>query len=77
MRQCCSVQSGAHAAPDPSVASRLNIYKEPYYCINYLLIYNLKDLCERLNDCVRGEGSLKEAPAAADASRATFQPSNL
>lgn len=27
-----------------SLSSYLNIYKDSYYCINYLLIYNLKDL---------------------------------
>lgn len=75
MHQCCSVQSGVHAAPDPSVASHLNIYKEPYYCINYLLIYNLKDLYRTSQRLRWGEGSLQEGTAAADVSGATFQPS--
>lgn len=39
-----------HPAPAPPprlplcVSAYLNIYRDSYYCINYLLIYNLKDL---------------------------------
>lgn len=34
----------ALSAKPTHLSSYLNIYKDFYYCINYLLIYNLKDL---------------------------------
>lgn len=49
MHQCyfyalSTTHSSSDFLPPPLLFSYLNIYKDSYYCINYLLIYNLKDL---------------------------------
>lgn len=48
VRACVWVYRHTTIPPPPhthhSLFTHLNIYKDCYYCINYLLIYNLKDL---------------------------------